>query len=453
MTTPARPLLNALQRTYSAQAARAKQVAPDTGPRITRLKNGILVATVENSSPVCHLGVLYNAGSRYEGRANEGVTHCIRSAANLSNSKVTGFNLTRNFQQIGSEVNCTTSREHVIYSVACTRNHLDVGLEFLTHMSMAPAFKAWELKDNKASLALDLAMLDADPCTKALEGLHRAAYREGLGTSLYMPQHKLGSHTPAVTADFIQAHYQPDNMAIVAMGVDHDPFVFHLTHTLGLGKNGGSGAGAVSAPAAAYHGGEVRIHSNSQFVHAAVASQGVGLGSADMLPVAVLQHAMGTGPRIKYSSNATTKITQAAAQATASPFAASTLNLNYTDSGLFGFHVVMQAADAGSVLQSLISHFSSLTKSGVSEEDVARGKAQLKSSMLYELENAGTALEDLGAQALLTGNVLSLESIMESIDNVTAEDVSAAAKKVINGKPSMCVVGNLSHTPYLDELA
>ncbi len=47
------------------------------------------------------------------------------------------------------------------------------------------------------------------------------------------------------------------------------------------------------------------------------------LGSKDMLPLAVLQKAMGTGPYLKYSPNGNSKVTQAAAQVTSSPFAVS----------------------------------------------------------------------------------------------------------------------------------
>lgn len=453
MKTPVRPFVAALQRAYSAQPAVATQITSDSAPRITRLANGAVVASVENNSPVARLAVLYNAGSRFEVRENEGITHCIRSAANLSNAKSTTFNLTRNLQQIGSNVKCSTTREHVIYSVDCTRNHLDVGLEFLTHISCFPSYQPWEISDNHAALKVDLAVSMDDACTRAMEGLHQAAYREGLGNSLYMPDYRLGSHSVDQLSQFLKTHYVPGNMAIVGVGVDHDALLHRLDGPTGLGIGKIAAGGSVAASKAQYHSGEVRIANSSPFVHAAVATQGVGLGSPDLIAAAVLQNIMGTGPRIKYSSNANAKITQAAAQATTNPFAVSTINLNYTDSGLFGFHVVAGKSDVGKVVKSLIGSFSAATKAPFSDADVASAKAQLKASMLYELENSNSEVEELGAQVLLSGSVLPVESILASVDKVTAADVLAVAKKVINGKPSMCVVGDLTETPYLDELA
>ena len=106
-----------------------------------------------------------------------------------------------------------------------------------------------------------------------MEGLHQAAYRDGLGRSLFMPAHTVGSHTSDVMSAFVQAHYTPANMTIVGVGVDHEEFVYKLQHGFGFTREP-SGT-AVQPKAAQYHGGEVRVSNNSPFVHAAVVTQGV----------------------------------------------------------------------------------------------------------------------------------------------------------------------------------
>jgi len=237
------------------------------------------------------------------------------------------------------------------------------------------------------------------------------------------------------------------------VGVDHDSLLHRLSGPTGLGIGNIAAGEPVAAGKAVYHGGEQRVSNSSQLVHAALATQGVSLGSSDLIAAAVLQNLMGVGPRIKYSSNANAKIVQAAAQATSDPFAVSTINLNYRDSGLFGFHAVAGKSDIRGVLKSLVASFSAATKAPFADKEVANAKAMLKSSMLYELENTGAQAEEVGAQVLLSGNTLPVENILASVDKVTPADVHAVAKKVINGKPSMCVVGDLSETPYLDELA
>ena len=105
----------------------------------------------------------------------------------------------------------------------------------------------------------------------------------------------------------------------------------------------------------------------------------------------------------------------------------------------------------------------------------------MKAAMHMEYESGMTTLEDLGVQAILTGQVSTVSQWDALVDKVTTAEVQAVseflrlistrrllllkpircvqdvltfqvAKKVINGKPSMASIGDLSETPYLDQL-
>ena len=59
-------------------------------PRISRLGNGAVIASVENYSPVSHVSIIYNAGSRYEDANTEGIGYCLRNLADTANKKSSG---------------------------------------------------------------------------------------------------------------------------------------------------------------------------------------------------------------------------------------------------------------------------------------------------------------------------------------------------------------------------
>jgi len=53
----------------------------------------------------------------------------------------------------------------------------------------------------------------------------------------------------------------------------------------------------------------------------------------------------------------------------------------------------------------------------------------------------------------LANNVMSgVEPASEMVNMISASDVNAAAKKLVNGKLSMAAVGNLKNLPYLDTM-
>lgn len=51
--------------------------------QITKLPNGLVIASLENFSPASRIGVFIKAGSRYETASNLGTAHLLRLASNL----------------------------------------------------------------------------------------------------------------------------------------------------------------------------------------------------------------------------------------------------------------------------------------------------------------------------------------------------------------------------------
>ena len=73
--------------------------------------------------------------------------------------------------------------------------------DYFNELVTQPSFKPWELNDH-----LPIRMLEdiknMDMPTLALELLHKAAYRNGLGNSLYSPEFMVGKHDSDLLLDF-----------------------------------------------------------------------------------------------------------------------------------------------------------------------------------------------------------------------------------------------------------
>jgi len=434
-------------RLYSA-AAQAKEGSPallPQAPKVTRLPNGVTVASVENYSPVSRVALVANAGSRFEDGDNLGVTHCLRIASGLTTQNSTGFNLTRTIEQAGADYTCSATREYMFYKVDCLRDNLELATKTLVSATTAPAFKPWELSDVQSHLALDLATLKASPNVLAYDLLHTAAFRSTLGRSLYAPEFMLGKYSSEQLLHYMKTYFSTGRVALVGVGVDHDDLVAQAKTFAPFAS------AAVASDKAKYSGGEIRVDNGGDLTYAAVAMEGPSLAGKDLLHAAVLQNILGMGPAIKYSSGAASSLlTQAAAQATSQPFAVNCINANYTDSGLFGFFAIAQPREIEKVLRAAFSQLATLSKTGVDEKAVARGKQQLRAQIGMYRESSDAQLHDLGEQALGSEEVLTTADLLKYVDSINTSDVSAVAKKMVAGKLSMAAVGNLSCTPYVD---
>ncbi|XP_022089418.1 cytochrome b-c1 complex subunit 2, mitochondrial-like [Acanthaster planci] len=448
-----RPVFAGLsRRLYAAQVATATQSAdktplPQESVQVSKLNNGLTVASLENHSPVSRIGLLVSAGCRYENTQNLGITHCLRSYANLTTSNATTFKITRGLDDIGASLEATTTRDHMLYSVQCLRTHIDTAASFLQAATTGQQFRPWEIKDYRQRVLFDLASVRDQLQIEVLENLHAAAFRDTVGRSLYAPEYMVDKIGTEMLLDYVNNMYTAENTALVGIGVDHgDLKSFGEKFDVKRGVK-------TETPAAKYAGGEIRTQRDSPYSYAAVAVQGASLSSKELLTLGVLQQLMGVGPYIKWGSQqASSKLNQAAGKATMLPFSASCFNMSYSDTGLFGIFAVTQGDQMGTMLKSMVGQMGAITKGNIEDKDLTRAKNQLKAAILMNLENQSTIFEDIGVQALCTGDYVTPAAMIAEVDAITGQDALQVAKRIFNGKLSMAASGDLGNTPYLDQL-
>ncbi|KAL0118008.1 hypothetical protein PUN28_008998 [Cardiocondyla obscurior] len=423
-------------------AAAAAQCSNVAAPEFQVLSsNKVTVAALDNNSPIAQVSIVFRAGSRNETYDTQGTAHHIRIAAGLTTCRSSYFGITRNIQQLGGNLIATTDRESIAYTLQITRNNLGKALTFLEDVATQQAFKPWEISDQLPRLRYELSMIPET--TRIMELLHKAAFRTGLGYSLYSPKRQLGKINTETLQHFVNTWFTGPKCAVVTTGVT-------LSDATQFASNLKIGSKDNTVEAAKYHGGELRKERSSELSTVAIALEAAGLNKEkDALAYAVLQRAIGSGPRVKWGSNVTPL--HKAVSGTTSPdqFALSAFNASYSDSGLFGFVSSSVPNVAGSVIKAATEY---LRSPKLSDADITRGKTMLKAEILYATDNETVLLENMGQQAILKGRAFKPSDLVAEVDKVTASEVKSVAGNLANGKLSMAAIGNLSNVPYVDEL-
>ncbi|XP_067881967.1 cytochrome b-c1 complex subunit 2, mitochondrial-like [Heterodontus francisci] len=109
---------------YEFTAAAEKLHLPPQELQVSKLPNGLVIASLENYSPTSKIGVFIKAGSRYESASNLGITHVLRLGANLTTKGASSFRITRGIEAVGGSLNVTSTRENMIYAVECMRDYV-----------------------------------------------------------------------------------------------------------------------------------------------------------------------------------------------------------------------------------------------------------------------------------------------------------------------------------------
>eukprot|EP01135_Chromosphaera_perkinsii_P005028 Nk52_evm5s311 gene=Nk52_evmTU5s311 len=413
-------------------------------PTVTKLNNGLTVASTDANSPASYISLVINCGSRNEDGTNKGIANYVRNMAFSSTNNRSNFRITREFELMGGFLHASANRESVVLTAEALRSNVPAVLDTFADILSSPAYFDWEIAAEKAKIAEEYAYVASCPQTMVVEGINKAAFREGLGNSIFAcPSASFSSQDMKAYAEkFLTG----PNSALVATGVDASEFGSVASNAFGSV----AAAGAGSKTAAKYFGGDVRQESADGNVHMAIAYNGAASNTKDAHALGIFKHVLGAGKYVKYGSPSS-RLAKAIAGSSSIVKAAdaSAFNFTYSDAGLIGVYATCSPCCGEAVAKTVADTIKEAAASATDDE-IAKGKAQYKASILMGLESPKCYIENMGSQLLNSGKFVTPADACAMIDSISAADVKAAAQKAVSSKISMVARGNVSNTPYSD---
>jgi predicted Zn-dependent peptidase len=124
----------------------------------------------------------------------------------------------------------------------------------------------------------------------------------------------------------------------------------------------------------------------------------------------------------------------------------------YEDTGQFGVYAATSPEDTPELVDLTAAVMLSVAR-GDSPAEVARAKAQLKASLVMNLESASGRADQMARQFLAFGEVPRIEDLIAKIDAVTPDDIALLANRLFKGRsPALGAVGQLSQLASYDTI-
>jgi processing peptidase subunit beta len=189
----------------------------------------------------------------------------------------------------------------------------------------------------------------------------------------------------------------------------------------------------------------MRVLARPQEAHIALAFETAGHSSEFAFPLMAMTQILGSWNQSSaLGVNAAAKLAQEVAEhELASGY--STFNLSYKDTGLFGIYLTSADNKLDDAMWYTLDNLVRLCHN-VSDEEVARAKIQLKTSMLTSTPTE--TANDIGKQMLSYGRRMSTAEVFARIDAITTSDIKATANKFINDEDhALAAVGPIFELP------
>ena len=126
---------------------------------------------------------------------------------------------------------------------------------------------------------------------------------------------------------------------------------------------------------------------------------------------------------------------------------------HFHDTGTFGVYAGCAPSRVDEVLQVCREQLDLVAAKGITEDEIARAKGQLRGSTVLGLEDTGSQMSRIGKAELLHGDVLGIEDVLAKFDAVTADEVQAVAETVLRQQVSLGIIGPFPDRDFAEVLA
>lgn len=402
---------------------------------MTRLPGGLRVIT--DTVPGVHtvaVGAWVGVGTRNEDMVNNGVAHLVEHMVFKGTPTRNAQEIAEIVENVGGHFNAYTSREITSFHVHLMKEDVGLALDVVGDIVQNATLPDDELERERHVVLQEIGMCHDTPDDLIFDNYYEAAYPDqALGAPILGTTEIISNMDRSVLVDHIRRFYTPSRIVVSAAGaVDHDEFCAQVAESFdSLYPDIRQGK-----VAAYYEGGEHRMEKDLEQSHVMLGFEGISRLSDEYYTAQALSTLLGGG--------ISSRLFQEIREKRGLCYSIFSFHSAYQDSGQFAIYAGTGPKDVKELVPVLCDEVMKVTEN-VSEEELARAKAQMRASLLMGRESMMTRADQQAKYLLHREDILNEEKMIAAVDAVDLAAVRAVAKKIFSGPPTVAALGPLSH--------
>lgn len=406
---------------------------------VTTLPSGMRVVTDRmDSVETVALGVWVGVGTRHETADVNGISHLLEHMAFKGTARRSAQKIAEEMDNVGGHLNAYTSRDHTAYFAKVLKDDTALAVDILADILLYSSMDEVELDRERQVIIQEISQVNDTPDDIVFDHFQAVAYPDQpMGWPVLGSEDNVRSIAATRLKSYLSEHYAADNMVVAASGaVDHDAFVRLIEAAFaGLRKT----ANVTPVPAR-YSGGEHREKRKLDQVHLVLGFPGVTHDDPAFYDVAALSVLMGEGM--------SSRLFQEIREKRGLAYAVFSSTQSFADSGLFQIYTGTGPAEIKTLVPILCAELKKATDT-ITEDEVRRAKAQLKSSILMSLESPSSRCTQRARQLVVYGRTLTTQEIIDRVETISVTGIAGAAARLFSATPTLAAIGKLDRLPDL----
>jgi len=380
--------------------------------------------------------VLCGAGSRYETKETNGISHFLEHMFfKGTNKRPSASDISHALDELGADYNAYTGKETTGYYIKSASKHLPLLLDMLSDMLWNSKFDEEEIEKERGVIIEELNLYEDTPMRRVAEIYEQLLWGDQpLGWDIGGEKDVIRMVTKADFKNYIDARYVPNNMVLVVSGdFVRDKTLAVIKSKFGLHK-ARDVAGFLPVSESQKKPEAIVTYKKTDQAHLVLGFRGFKLGHPDRYSAAVLATVLGGGMSSRLFLNVREKRGLA--------YYVRTENDSYMDTGSLVASAGVDLKRIDDAIKVILEQFAEIAKHPVDAKELKKAKEYIKGKVILGWEDSRTVAAGYGTDELLEGKVRTMEEFLKSVDFVTSEDVFRVAEFLFtDNRLNLAVIG------------
>ena len=396
---------------------------------LTETMPGVLSAT---------LGIWVGVGSRDETPAVAGASHCLEHLLFKGTTSRSALEIATAMDAVGGEMNAFTAKEHTCYYANVLASDLPLAVTLLSDLVTEACNTAEDLESERTVVLEEIAMRDDEPSDAVHDLFSETLFGDTpLGRSVLGTVESIEGLTRDDVDGWYRARYAVPSIVVTAAGrVQHQQVLDLVSAAFGDRLAGDArpaplrtGDGVVDKPARPAG----LIARRTEQTHLLIGTPAMGRLDERRYVAAVVDAAVGGGM--------SSRLFQEIREKRGLVYSVGSALSHYAGAGAFSVYAGCSKKRVPEVLRLIRAELDRVAAEGITAEEVARSRGQLKGSLVLGLEDTGSRMSRLGKSELSYGEYLPVREVLARLDAVDEAQVRDVAADLFRQETCLAVVG------------
>lgn len=416
--------------------------------KITTLKNGLTLITVNmpHLDSVTTL-VSFGAGSRYETRKINGISHFLEHMFFKGSIKYpTAEKIATLVDGIGAINNAATDKEVTFYWIKSAAKHIGLSLDLLSSMVKESLLNQEEIEREKGVIVEELRMYRDSPSKYVWELYERLQYGDQpLGWDIGGEEKIITSLNREDFVSYMDSLYSPENMALVLVGkLPEDVEKIAKEYFSDLPNR----SKYIFKPFKKLEQKKARVnvfYKDTDQVNLVLGVEGLNRYDDKKYIGRILATILGEG----MSSRLFIQIRERRGLA----YNVGAMSGSYKDTGAFTVYGGLKLEKIYEGLEIILAELQNLITEKVTDEELKKAKEMIRGRIALQSESTNFLAEYFGTTFALDRKIKTFEEILREVDKVSKEDLQNLAKELfVKQKYNLQVIGPFKDSNKFEEI-